>query len=224
MKNVLALDTSTEYCSVALLLEGETFQREALAGQRHSEMLLSMIQELLAAGGTSLRQLDGIAFGAGPGSFTGLRIACGVAQGLAFGADLPVAAICTLEALAEATGAERVVAALDARMGEVYHAAYEKREGGWSTVHAPGLYNPQDIPVPEGYGWTGAGSGFQAYGDALALRCGPTLGRVEGSPYPHALPIAHLGVALLQRGQGVEPWEAAPLYIRDKVARKMGEQ
>ncbi|MGH8841670.1 MAG: tRNA (adenosine(37)-N6)-threonylcarbamoyltransferase complex dimerization subunit type 1 TsaB [Advenella sp.] len=95
---ILAFDTSTEYCSIALLLDGELLSREVLAERRHSELILPMLQRMLEEAGLTLTQLDGIAFGAGPGSFTGLRIACGVAQGLAFGAGLPVAGICTLEA------------------------------------------------------------------------------------------------------------------------------
>ncbi len=122
---ILAFDTSTEYCSVALFLDGAIKSREVLAGQRHSELILPMVRQGLAEGGLALTQLDGIAFGAGPGSFTGLRIACGIAQGLAFGADLPVLGVCTLEALAQEAGGGRVIAALDARMSQIYHAAYE---------------------------------------------------------------------------------------------------
>ena len=130
---VLAFDTSTEYCSVALFQDGAIMSREALAGQRHSELILPMVRQTLTEAGLTLTQLDGIAFGAGPGSFTGLRIACGIAQGLAFGADLPVAGICTLEALAQEAGGGRIIAALDARMSQIYHAAYEERDG-WVAV------------------------------------------------------------------------------------------
>lgn len=111
---ILAFDTSTEYCSIALLLDGELLSREVLAERRHSELLLPMLQRVLEETGLTLTQLDGIAFGAGPGSFTGLRIACGVAQGLAFGADLPVTGICTLEALAQEAGDGNMITALDA--------------------------------------------------------------------------------------------------------------
>lgn len=221
---LLALDTSTEYCSLALWLDGELSCREALAGQRHSELVLPMLQELLAAGGLKLADLDGIAFGSGPGAFTGLRIACGVAQGLAFGAGLPVAGVCTLEALAEGARAERVVACLDARMGEVYHAAYVRERGRWHTVSVPGLYSPEQIPLPEGDGWIGSGSGFTAYGEALRDRFGARLAGVTGEPFPHARHIAALAEGLFEAGAGVEPWHAAPLYIRDKVALKIGER
>jgi tRNA threonylcarbamoyladenosine biosynthesis protein TsaB len=136
---ILALDTSTENCSAALWLDGAIASREVLAGQRHSELILPMVGELLAEAGIGLRALDGIAFGSGPGSFTGLRIGCGVAQGLAFGADLPVAGICTLLALAQGSGGDRVIGCLDARMGEIYHAVYERSANGWQTIHEPRL-------------------------------------------------------------------------------------
>jgi tRNA threonylcarbamoyladenosine biosynthesis protein TsaB len=121
--NILALETSTEYCSVALWQDGAIVERCDLAVQKHSEMLIAMLDALLKDAGVRIQDMDGIAFGKGPGSFTGVRIACGAAQGLAFGASLPVAGVCTLEALAEASGKEKVIAALDARMGEIYHAA-----------------------------------------------------------------------------------------------------
>ena len=122
---ILALETSTEYCSVALWQDGAIVERCELVGQKHSELLMEMLDGVLREANITLAQLDGIAFGAGPGSFTGVRIACGVAQGLALGADLPVVGICTLAALAQASGYEKVIATLDARMAEVYHAAYE---------------------------------------------------------------------------------------------------
>lgn len=221
---ILALDTSTEHCSVALWLDGEVILRETLAGQRHSELVLPMVQAVLAESGLRLQQLDGIAFGAGPGSFTGLRIGCGVAQGLAFGADLPVAAISTLEALAQGGGGERVIACLDARMSEVYHAIYEKSDAGWHMLSAPGLCAPADAPAVDGTGWTGCGSGFAAYSEALRARYGEHLARVDGMLYPHAREIAVLASAVFHDDAGVPAWEAAPLYIRDKVALKVNER
>lgn len=221
---ILALDTSTELCSVALWLDGETVARAELAGQRHSEMVLPMAQELLAEVGLGLKALDGIAFGEGPGSFTGLRIGCGVAQGLAFGADLPVAGVCTLLALAEGSGSSRVIACLDARMGEVYHAVYEKAGGEWQTLSAPGLGAPQDAPDLAGAGWTGCGNGFAAYGEALRACYGGQLAAVMPELLPHAAPIARLGAASFRRGFGRDAAEAAPLYIRNKVALKTHER
>jgi tRNA threonylcarbamoyladenosine biosynthesis protein TsaB len=221
---ILALETSSEYCSCALLLDGGLFAREALAQQKHSELLLPMVDEVLAEAGMALRDLDGIAFGSGPGSFTGLRIACGVAQGLAFGIGLPVAGICTLEALAEQAGGERVIAALDARMGEIYHGAYEREAGGWRTVREPTLCQPLDAPQIADSNWTGCGSGFDAHGAALKERYDGRLGRVVAGLHPRAREVACLGSARIAAGEGVDPAEAHPLYVRNKVALKMHER
>src|SRR5260221_8164029 len=222
--NLLALDTSTEYCSVALLRDEELTHREAHAVQRHSELILPMIEDLLAAAGLELEQLDGIAFGAGPGSFTGLRIACGVAQGLAFGAGLPVVPVGTLIALAQESGASRVIACLDARMGEIYHAAYRREGGSWAEIAAPGVGPAQSAPVVEGHGWIGCGSGFAVYRDALAKRYEGHLAGVAAHLQPHARSIARLALPVLATGGGLPAEQAAPIYVRDKVAIKMHEQ
>ena len=221
--NLLALDTSSEWCSAALWLGGQTRVRQDNAGQRHSELILPMIDALLQEAGLSVRQLDGIAFGAGPGSFTGLRIACGIAQGLAFAAGLPVAAVGTLECLAEASGQARVLSALDARMGEVYIGAFERSDGAWCTVSEPLLRRPQEAPALEG-AWVGCGSGFAAHGEALARRYGGQLASVRAELFPHAREVAVLAARMLERGGGVDPALAAPVYIRDKVALTVSER
>ena len=221
---ILALDTSTEYCSLALWLDGEILSREVLAGQRHSELILPLLQEMLAEAGLTLAQLDGIAFGAGPGSFTGLRIACGVVQGLAFGADLPVVGICTLEALAQQTGDNNVIAALDARMGEIYHAAYTKSADGWRAVSEPVLCLPQQAPLLPGDNWTGCGSGFAKYDAALRSRYHGCVGRIAGSLSPRAREVVQLAAPRFATGLAVDPADAAPLYIRNKVALKESER
>lgn len=222
--NVLALETSTDHCSVALSRPGTALLREAPAGQRHSELVLPMVDELLNESGLKLVDLDGIAFGAGPGSFTGIRIACGVAQGLAFGAGLRVAPVTTLEALAEGCEASRVIACLDARMGEIYHAAYERIGNAWRTVCAPALCDAESAPVVEGEGWLGCGSGFDRYEDRLRKRYGSRISRVRHGLFPHAREVVKLGTALIAAGKSVDPEQALPLYVRDKVARKMDEQ
>ncbi|OGS99258.1 MAG: tRNA (adenosine(37)-N6)-threonylcarbamoyltransferase complex dimerization subunit type 1 TsaB [Gallionellales bacterium RIFCSPLOWO2_12_FULL_59_22] len=221
---VLALDTSTEYCSVALWQDGAIVERCDLAVQKHSEMLIAMIDDLLQATCCKLQAMDGIAFGMGPGSFTGVRIACGAAQGLAFGANLPVAGVCTLQALAEASGKEKVIAALDARMGEIYHAAYEKRDGAWVATSEPRLCKPEDAPPLPGDGWFGAGSGFAVYGEALGERYAGQLFGTDGSVVPQAAAIAALGAAQFAQGLGKDAAEALPLYLRDKVALKTSER
>ncbi len=222
--NILALDTSTEYCSVALLHAGNLTSREELAGQRHSELILAMIDALLGASNLTLAHLNGVAFGAGPGSFTGLRIACGVAQGLAFGAGLPVVPVGTLMAMAEAAGAPRVVACLDARMGEIYHAAYQRNGAAWNETVSPNVCKADMAPGLEGGDWVGCGSGFAVYGDALAARYRGQLYRVRSQAFPHAREVAQLALPVLAAGLGVPAEQAVPLYVRDKVARKMHEQ
>ena len=221
---VLALDTSTEYCSVALWQEGVVVEHCELAGQKHSEMLIGMLDALLKEAGIKIKQLDGIAFGKGPGSFTGVRIACGAVQGLAFGANLPVMGICTLEALAEASGKPRVIAALDARMSEIYHAAYEKRGNVWQAVSEPCLCKPEAAPSVGGNNWFGTGSGFIAHGTALQARYGAQLQGIDGAAVPQAAAIAVLGAAQFALGRGADAAEALPLYLRDKVALKTSER
>jgi len=221
---ILALDTSTEHCSVALWRDGTVDAREVLAGQRHSQLLLPMVDELLERHELTLAGLDGIAFGQGPGSFTGLRIACGVTQGLAFGADLPVVGISTLLAMAAATGAGRVVCCLDARMGEIYHAAYAKGEAGWEPVHAPNLCAPGEAPLPPAGPWTGCGNGFAAHESALKQRYAGLLSAIMPEIFPHARDIARLAAREFEAGRAVAAEQALPIYIRDKVALKTAER
>ncbi|HEX6692227.1 MAG TPA: tRNA (adenosine(37)-N6)-threonylcarbamoyltransferase complex dimerization subunit type 1 TsaB, partial [Burkholderiales bacterium] len=158
-----AIETSTEWCSVALSLDGEIVGAERKAGNRHSELALPMLDKLFSSSNIDIGELDAIAFGAGPGSFTGLRIACGLAQGLALARGLPVLGVPTLEALAEEAGAPRVVACLDARMGEVYYAALEKQAGRWREAVPLQCVAPDAAPPPPGDGWIGCGSGFAAF-------------------------------------------------------------
>jgi tRNA threonylcarbamoyladenosine biosynthesis protein TsaB len=221
---ILALETSTEYCSVALWRDGAESGRCEHVGQKHSQVLLPMVDELLREAGIRLHEVDGIAFGAGPGSFTGVRIACSAAQGLALGANKPVAGICTLQALAEDAAHERVVAVLDARMAEVYCAAYEKRGGAWHTVCEPELCLPPDAPDLTGADWFGAGSGFLAHGGQLRARYAANLAAVDEQAVPQAAAIARLAAPLFAAGLGVDAADATPFYLRDKVALKTSER
>jgi tRNA threonylcarbamoyladenosine biosynthesis protein TsaB len=221
---ILALETSTEYCSVALWQDGAVAERCELVGQKHSEVLMPMLDGLLREAGVRLADMDGIAFGSGPGSFTGVRIACGAAQGLALGADLPVLGVCTLQALAQASGQQKVIAALDARMAEVYLAAYQKRDGGWVAVSPPSLCLPQQAPSLDGTQWFGAGSGYLAHGAALRGRYAANLAGVDAQAVPHAVAIAQLAAPLFASGRGMDAAEALPLYLRDKVALKTSER
>ena len=208
-----AIETSTEWCSVALWLDGAIVAAERQAGNRHSELALPMLEELFRKTDTTPDVLDAIAFGAGPGSFTGLRIACGLAQGLALPRGLPVLGVPTLEALAEESGHARVVACLDARMREVYYAALERKDG-WRYVVPTQCVAPAGAPPPPGDGWVGCGSGFAAFPGFLRNK----MMSVSPEIHPTALAVARLAAPRLAAGEGVDPAEAAPLYIRDKVA------
>jgi tRNA threonylcarbamoyladenosine biosynthesis protein TsaB len=209
-----AIETSTEWCSVAVSVDGEIAAAERRAGHRHSELALPMLEELFNKTNTRPEILDAIAFGAGPGSFTGLRIACGLAQGLALPRGLPVLGVPTLEALAEECGAGRVVACLDARMNEVYYAALEKRAGLWREVVPLQCVAPAAAASPPGDGWVGCGSGFAAFPAFLQNK----VTAVRPEIHPSALAVARLAAPRLAAGEGVEAAEAAPLYVRDKVA------
>ncbi len=222
--NLLAFDTSTEYLSLAVMRGDAIFTFDTLAGQSHSQIILPQIQALLDEAGLQLQDLHGLAFGAGPGSFTGVRIAAGVAQGLGFGVNLPVVGICTLMALAEASGAAKVVACLDARMGEVYHAAYVKDSAGWQTVVEPGLYKPDAVPAIEGGGWVGAGSGWQTYAEVLSHAYRGQLQTSLPALLPTAGAILKLAQPVFAIGAAKAASEAMPIYIRNRVALKTAER
>ena len=214
------LETSTEWCSVALWTDGEIRGLEERAGSRHGELVLPMLARLAASAGVAIAALEAVAFGAGPGSFTGLRIACGVAQGLAFARGLPLIGISTLEAIAEESGAERVVACLDARMHEVYYSALEKNAGRWRETIAAQCVAPALAQLPPGAGWTGCGNGIEAYRDAFKGR----FSTMQADIHPSAMAIARLAAPRLAAGEGVDAALAAPVYLRDKVAFTSAER
>ncbi len=228
---LLALETSTERLSLAILLGERMFVREVDAGQRHSELALPLMHELLAEAAISLAEIDAFAFGQGPGSFTGVRIACGLTQGLALGADKRVIPVHTQMALAEQCGTGKIVVALDARMGELYFAAYERVEAAadWSERIAPALVRPDALPALEGDAWRGIGSGFDE--PALAARLANCYGSQISNATHNALPSARDVAAIAARQlvrRGMEstlaPEHAAPLYLRNKVAMTIAER
>jgi tRNA threonylcarbamoyladenosine biosynthesis protein TsaB len=211
-----AFETSSDWCSVALYNDGEIRALERRAGNRHSELALPMLERLLGDMGLAPSALDAVAFGAGPGSFTGLRIACGIAQGLAVARGLPVLGISTMEAIAEEAGARRVVACIDARMREVYYAALERTPTGWREVISMRCVAPQEAPRAPGEDWLGCGNGFAVYGN---------FGLTTVLPEVHAsaAAIAKLAAPRLAAGQGVDAAGATPIYVRDKVAYTQAE-
>jgi tRNA threonylcarbamoyladenosine biosynthesis protein TsaB len=219
---LLAIDTTEDGCSAALLLGDAVRERFELAPRRHSELILPMMDGLLAEAGLRLADLDALAFARGPGAFTGVRIAAAVIQGVALGADLPVVPVSSLQALAEGArrmhGAQAVLSALDARMGEVYWGAYR--------LDATGLMRPQidevvcapgAVPLAAGGDWHGAGSGWASYGEALAARCGAPVA-VHGAALVHAQDVAVLAARLYGEGCAVRAEQAVPVYLRNEVA------
>ena len=259
---LLAIDTSTDACSAALWLDGEVRQCYQVAPREHGQLILPMIESLLAEAELTLVQMDALSFGRGPGGFTGVRIANGVIQGLAFGADLPVVPVSSLAALAQGTYVEgyvpvasgvpplatlvrragcpsavsagmrknrrpctsRVLAAIDARIGEVYWGAYRAAENGLMVlVDHEIVCPPQHVPLPDhdlDHDWFGAGSGWLMYAQQLKTRLGDAVAAWDGQRYPQAQHIAQLGVDAFQRGLAVSAEQALPVYLRDEVAWK----
>ena len=230
---VLALDTATEACSVALLTEHGLISDSVEIGRGHAQEILGMVDRILAEGGASLASLSGIVAGIGPGSFTGVRVSVAVAQGLAFGAGLAVTAVTSLEALAlEAigAGAHQVLACLDARMGEVYWGCFAARMPGMlSALGPPAVGPPAAVRLPSGPAdaasgvFRGIGRGFAAYPELCALP-GLRVQPDDRRALPQARAMARLGAMRLAAGEGVDPALLEPLYLRDKVARTEAER
>jgi tRNA threonylcarbamoyladenosine biosynthesis protein TsaB len=224
---VLAVDTATEACSVALLSGDELIGRFAEVGRSHERQVLGMVEAVLAEAEVSLSMLDGIAASIGPGAFTGVRISVAVAQGLAFGAGLPTIPVTTLEALASQVmrcGAAHALACLDARMGEVYWACFaaDSRRGlGWSST--PRVGPPASVVLPVTGVHRGIGRGFAAY-PVLAALPGLDFDPKDGRALPNAREIATLGALRLELGEGLDPADLSPLYLRDKVALTEAER
>jgi len=220
---ILALETSTDFGSCALWRDGTLSERLCPAGKPHSETLLPLVRELLTEAGVTVGQLDGIAFGVGPGAFTGLRVACGAAQGLAVAAGVPLLPMTSLETLAAQSGAERVLALLDARMGEVYSAAYVRSGDGYTLQGEIRVSAPEAVVLPDTPGWLACGNGIAAY-PVLAERLNQA--GIPGRPdlLPTAAAVATLAAPRAARGEGIDAALAAPLYIRDKVAKTVAER
>lgn len=217
---ILALDTSTEACSAAVL-HGDDCVERFETGSQHSRRILALVNEVLAEAGITLKQCDAIAFGRGPGSFTGLRIAAGVAQGLAFGAGLQVAPVSTLAALAQGAQAPRVLAALDARMQEIYFGAFERGADGLVVpVGNEMVIAPDAVPLPEGRDWLGCGAGWDVCGGVLRQHLGTCVSEVRADVYPCARDIARLATRVVEENRLVAPEDAVPVYLRDEVVAR----
>lgn len=220
MTRILAIDTATEACSAALWQNGELLSRYQVAPRGHTDLILPMVAELLAEGELSLNQLDGLAFGRGPGSFTGVRITLGVAQGLAYGADLPLLGVSNLQALAQgahrACGGEQVLAGIDARMGEIYVGAYRLEQGLMVATNEEQVLAPAQFmdSCADSDRWQlGVGSAFVTYAELIER----VEARCEAVPFPEARDLLPQALDLWRNGLAVAAADARPVYLRDKV-------
>lgn len=220
---LLAIDAATEACSAALFLEGEVYERFEVIGRGHAGRLLPMADELLTEARLTTTDLDAIAFGRGPGSFTGLRVAAGIAQGLAAGSRRCVLPVSNLAAVAAAAkrsvGTDRVLVCMDARMGQVYWAAFDCSDGCPVAATEERLSDPADVSPPRGVEWFGAGHGFESYPE-LAARLGPAHCGFDAAILPRAGDIARIGAIDLAQGRGLAASRALPVYLRDDVVHK----
>lgn len=216
---ILAIETATDACSVALWRDGQVLERFEPGARRQTERVLPLVEAVLADAGIGLGDLDAIAFGRGPGAFTGVRVATSVVQGLAFARDLPVAPVSTLAACALAAFDQhperrRVIAAFDARMGELYLGAYQCRGDEARVLLADGLFDPDQVPELAGDDWLLAGSGA-VYAKRIGQRVG--LAAIDANATPRAGAVARLAVPLVVQGSTVSAEQAQPVYLRDKV-------
>jgi len=225
--NLLAIETSTEACSVALVHGQEVIARSELAPRRHAELALPMADALLAEAGLGRHALDAIAVGRGPGAFTGVRLGVALAQGMALALDRPVVPVSSLAALAlEAPEDEAaILAVIDARMGEIYAACYRRDgNGGLVALDEERVCAPEALVLPQAPAWNVVGSGWTTYADVLRGRLTGELVRAEGERYPQARHVAELAVREYAAGRAVSAELALPVYLRDKVALTLAEQ
>lgn len=225
---ILAIETATEACSAALLIDDEVVDRFQIAPREHGHLILPMVDELMAEAGLTLSQLDALAFGRGPGSFTGVRMATGVIQGLAFAADLPVAPVSTLAALAQQAVIQHpqqtIYAALDARMGEVYWCQYVVQEGILLACSEEVVIPPDAVRVEQGHDAIGIGHGWRTYTKELAEAVSAEKLTLWVDSLPRAKEVAQLAVNIVLNGKTVAAENALPVYLRDNVAKKKAQQ
>jgi tRNA threonylcarbamoyladenosine biosynthesis protein TsaB len=222
---LLAIETAAEACSAALYVDGDISIRYELQPRKQSQLIMPMLDDLLNEAEIKPTQLDAVAFGCGPGSFTGVRIAAGVVQGVAFGADLPVVRVSTLAALAQGhyrnSGYTKVLPSFDARMQEIYWGCYQLQDSGLMAAQFPDEITAADkATVPKGVEWHGVGSGWDSYRGELSKLVADRLASVTTDLYCSAHDVALLGAFAWEQGDIVPPEEALPQYLRDDVAKK----
>lgn len=222
---LLAFETATEACSVALYLDGDIIERHEVAPRLHAEYALPWAEALLAEAGIKRSQLDAIALSRGPGAFTGVRLAIAIAQGIALALDKPVVAVSTLQVIAAQSSAQRILAAIDARMGEVYVGAFERHGDGLVAASTEIVCAPQAVTLPDDAGaWHALGTGFGAMEGALVQHLGDHLASIDASALPHAADVARLAVDAYARGEASAPERIEPAYLRNNVALTLEEQ
>ncbi|VAW60234.1 tRNA threonylcarbamoyladenosine biosynthesis protein TsaB [hydrothermal vent metagenome] len=227
---ILAVDTATQACSAALFIDGETTAEFRLAPREHTQLILPMVESLLQQAAIKIADLDALAFGRGPGSFTGVRIATGIVQGLAFAHNLPVLAISTLASIAQLAGDEHqhnnVLAGIDARMGEIYWGCYQRADNGLMTLQGmEQVSSPEQVElVDTEIDWLGAGTAWQSYSEPLALKSGSHLSLHCADYLPDSRSIVQLAVSDYQQGLAVEAAQALPVYLRNNVAKKSAKK
>lgn len=241
---LLAFETATEGCSVALNIDGEVIERFEIAPRLHAEYALPWAEQLLAEAGIKRSQLDAIAISRGPGAFTGVRLAIALAQGIALALDKPVVAVSTLQVIAararlpgfplsgegsgEGRTRHRILAAIDARMGEIYVGAFERIHDEPIAVSTETVIPPHAYTLPDDgdtqAAWHGVGTGFSAGNDALSLHLGSRLLSVDATALPHAADVARLAAIAFERGEALPPDRVQPAYLRNNVALTLEEQ
>jgi tRNA threonylcarbamoyladenosine biosynthesis protein TsaB len=226
--NILALDTCTECCSAALLYQGQVFERVEITQRGHSDLILGMMNDLFKQAETSISVIDAVAFGRGPGSFTGVRVGVGVSQGIAYARDVPVIPISTLAAVAQdatdALDVEHIAVAMDARMGEIYCASYSVEDGLVVALNEERVCPPEQFTPFESQQWNGVGTGWREYDSILRQCFTDNLNQVSIEHYPKASSILKLAQIEAEAGRMLPADQALPVYLRNNVAKKKGEQ
>ena len=219
--NLLAIDTSTEACTVALQVDSKRFE-QVILGRQHAERLLGQVNELLSQQKIALSEIDALVWGRGPGMFTGLRIGAGVIQGLAYAIDRPVVCVSSLAVLAQAQkdNAKKILAAIDARMGQVYWAAFGAADTCVEAITGEQVSDPSAVGDQLDGTYVGTGSGWDQHHEMLAASMGAKLDRWMPQQYPTGDALLSLGEQLFREGKAVPAFEALPVYVRDDVARK----
>ncbi len=221
MSKLIAIETATEACSAALWLDGEIIERYELCPRQHSQKILGLVEQLLAEAALTLADLDAVAFGRGPGSFTGVRIAAGITQGLAFGADLPVVPVSTLQAMAHAGMKqfpdESVAVAMDARMGEVYFGCFSMASERMVSCSDEQVIAPSKVVLPDTKSWHGVGDGWLLQDGLLKNQFSSQLSRISADLLPHAADVVQLAAMIYAEQGGLPAAQALPVYLRDQV-------